>query len=491
MNRKKKTVLAVGVLVGVAAIAVLLLQILGGADTQARRIRREITDTRERYVERGAPGRVTARNPGNGRIQPPGAAASGGGTRRQPWDGPEWRAYIARTKSEILDLLEQIPNEPDSGKRRDLYNQLRERVRKLGHRVDPQVREALLGMIETVDPAWRALVGETLGYLRGDEETAKKLTEMLQGRASDVSTRRAILLALRNMKVESVVPSLLGMLRTDAKDKSYIATAIGEIGGRAAYDGLLEELDRALDSRTRASIEQALSRARDPVTLEKVKQALVQAEPDSRLSYIKILAQTRDPRYGDVMRRVLQEETNFRARKAAIRALGRMGDQAAGKALLGLVATGSERDRAEATRALHFIRDPETIETLARDWDRLDEPARAAVMGAAGRLASPGEKLLELAAQGIRDPGGRVRRTAAKLLGRRGYDKGVEPIVGFIRAEAGAADVSAGLHALLEIRTRKAARAGLDALDRIANERQRRWWEDQFERVLEQAPGQE
>jgi HEAT repeat protein len=281
------------------------------------------------------------------------------------------------------------------------------------------------------------------------------------------------------------------MLHTDAKDKSYIVTAIGEIGGREAYDGLLDELDRALDSRTRSSIEAALSRARDPVTLERVKQAMDQAEPDSRLSYIKILAATRDPKYGDVMRKVLQEETGSRARKAAIRALGRMGDKESGQALLDLIATGSEKDRSEASRALHFIRDPETIGTLAGDWDRLDEPSRVAVMSAAARLAQPGDELLELAAQGIRDPGDRVRRSAAKLLGRRGYDKGVEPIASFIRSEAAAADVSAGLHALLEIRTRKAARAGLGALDKITNQRQRRWWEDQFQRILEQALQQE
>lgn len=483
MQRKSYSLLVLGVLIGAAATGFLVVELLGEEAPKARSASASARDLGDETGNETPPKPTVIRVERERRGGSP-SRGSGGGVlpgKREPRDSPGTIEERREWHLRVLEILNEIQDAETSAQRQSLYLELKKLIRRLGHRVSQSVRDDLLKMLITVDPIWRPLVGDTIGQLRGDTDTAKKLVDMFKDRPKDVRTRRAILAALGNMKVEEVVPDLLKLLRADHEDEDSIVRAIGGIGGPKAAAGLLEQLDHPLIPKTRIAIEAELGRMHDPVALEKIVDRLPEADPKTRTSYLQVLGATRDARYADAVRAALDGERDPRARKAAIRALGMFGDAKSGEVLLGFVERGSAQERADATRAIFAIRRTETVEALAGSWNRLGEDARVAVMGAGARLARPGKKLTELAIGGLRDNHPSVRNFSVQVLGKTGNDAAVDPIVNYMRGATGA-EVATAMASLLNIKTRKAAEAGLSNLG-VLRESQRAYYREQFEKI--------
>jgi HEAT repeat protein len=491
VKRKTSSFLILGALAGVVATVFLLTQMLGSSTSRTRSdasghgVSQERTDrARPKYdgVVRVEPPRGT--RIGRGGVRPSGAFPPG--ASREPYNGPLTEAEIVADSNEVLRLIRGIPGEDDRQKRQQMYRELQKLIRGLGPNLPHGHKQELLEMLVTIDPQWRRLVGETLGYLHGDKETARQLLDLLKSRPERTETRRAILYALGNMKVKEVVPELLKSVRSGYADEASIIDAIGRIGGEGANDGLLELLGETLQTRTRKTIERVLGSNRNPVVLEKLEKDLaLQKDLQTRLSYVKILGESRDPQYAGSVRQLLGEDQDPQVRKAAIRALGRFGDPVSGELLLSLVQDGNTQDRVDATNAIYSIKNSDTVNQLATKWNELGPDAQRAVMMAGRRITQPSDELMDLAKRNLAAENLRMRTYSAQLLGRRGRDDAVEPLVHFLRGAQHTSEQSAALRALMGIRTKKAAEEGLASLHVIPNASRRQQYEKEFKRILE------
>lgn len=406
---------------------------------------------------------------------------------REPYDSQETRMRRAQLSSRILELLDQIMTLDKVTERHNLHTELQNALRELGGRIDPEIRDRLMKMLEEdSDPRFRPLIGQTLGALEGDAETAKRLVDLLKTRPANVYTRNAIFIALENMKVEAVVPDLLALLGEGHDNEELIVRAIGGIGGPDAQKALLQRLFQPLRPETRREIEAALGRVPDRTVLEAATAALPDADADAKASIVTMLGMTRDPRYAESVIRTLEGEAGENVRRAALRALGQFGDEKSGLTLLRYVSQGGDLAR-HATNALQSISNADTVTRLAEDFDRLPTEARAALMGAALRLPVPGAKLEKLALATLADGDERTRRAAIQVLGRRGRADHVEPVARAIERAQSMTELNAGMQALQSIATRSAAQAGLDRLH-LLPEAQREAYRRVFERIREAAP---
>ena len=219
------------------------------------------------------------------------------------------------------------------------------------------VRDKLLEQLVSADPIWRHLVGDILGTLEGDTDTARKLVDMLEGRPESFHTRGAILHALGKMNVKEVVPDLLKMLSSGHANGDMIVRAIGRIGGAEAAMGLFKRLGVPIATPPRIAIERELGKLKDVAVLRRIEEGLAEADANTQVSYLYILRATRDSRYSKAVCERLKIERDPDVRKAAIRALGFFDDPDSGKVLMELALHGTEQDRKYAIRAIYHRRD--------------------------------------------------------------------------------------------------------------------------------------
>ena len=492
MKRKPRIILTIGALLGAVATGFLVVALLGdsGDERIGRAADRGASSRDESSRFRGG---VTVQKVTDERIRRERNASMPLGTMirsgsRQPMDSALTVAERSRMSLEVLEILQTIRTNDQSKRSQNqaLYNKLVKHVRKLGRHMPRETRNELVSMIDSVDPTWRRLIGATLGNLTGDVETAQMLLTKLEARPENLYTRQALLLALENMEVKEVLPSLLRMLGDGHDQEDRIVRAIGRIGGRGATDTLLKYLDRNAVNRTTArEIERILGAGGDPVVLRKVAKGLESNSVNKRVSMLHVLGSSRSAEHAPVIRDLLAGETDPRVKSAAIRALGNIGDEQSGQMLLDL-AQGSDPTTAnQAINAIHSIRNGATVTALASRWDRLDDRARYAVMGAAARISRPDDKVIQIAHDSLSDDNERVRNYAARVLGQSRNEKHVEVLGSYLRSARTARERSVAIAALERIGTEKAAEEVLRSVNTLP-ERQRGQVRERFQRIAEQ-----
>jgi len=489
MQRKKATLL-ISAALGIGATVVLLVQVMGGGSSRAR----QAGEDRARRPGESLPdpsGPARGRE-GTVRIGPKPRRAPGSTVRpgeRIPSDSVKTRLMRLEASARVVEILDGIMSEKDRTTRWQLSQELKKLLRTLGDDASPVIRERLLEMLRTVDPQWAPLVGDALASMRGDVKTARALIAMLEEESPNAYRRNAIYAALGKMGVREVSGKLLSMLGKGHADEAKIVQTLGQIGGPAEVQALFDKLDGLLNANTRREIEKVLrSKSATPGLMNQVAAALAEAEPEARASLLRVLAASKQPAHAEKVRDLLGAETDRTTRNAAIEALGEFGDEDSGRLLLELVQHGHGEDSRRAIQAIHRIKNPQTIDRLAEDWDRLDKQGRLAVMGAASRLPLPSDKLHGIGREaGLHDEAMRVRTASARLLGRRGKDENVVPLANYLGRAKRPSEVSSVLDALLQIGTPKAAEEGMRALRGVSmNMRQKDAWMKRFEKIRDQ-----
>jgi aminopeptidase N len=213
--------------------------------------------------------------------------------------------------------------------------------------------------------------------------------------ASEVADRADAAVALGRIKDDDVATALGEALRNDKTTglRRTAAEALGELESKAASSQLLQSLDTTKQAWVRGAIVQALENFKD------------------------------DPAVAARLQTVAREDSSFRARGAALRALGRMKTADAYDTLKAAVNADSPDGflRNAALSGLGALGDDRAI-PLLREWaspGRAPESRQAAIAGLA-RLKKEDHELTQLIADYLQDPHFPIRRTAVYALGGRG-----------------------------------------------------------------------
>lgn len=409
---------------------------------------------------------------------------------RQPFDSPEMIEARERYAGRIEELVEGMTDpklRPDE--RMAMSRELQELLRKMGHRVTPAVRERLLQMLGSAQPAWKNAVAEAIGSLDGDTETAQALLEMLRNTPDDVHTRRGIYSALGMMNVPEVTPALLAMLGEGLQDEPLIIRTIGQVARPDELEQLFQRLDKPLIPASRTEIERVLQeRGRIPGLMDKVAKGIDGADLQTRRSLLRILQASNEPKHAEMVRELLKTESDSESRAIAIQALGKYGDVDSGRMLLDIVQSGSPEDQQRAINAIHSIKERDTVALLTENFGGLGTEGRVAVMGAISRIPAPTEEMTKVAQErGLQDPELRVRTSAARSLGQRGRDDGVEALVSYIERSSNRAEWSTAFVSLERIHTAKAASAAIRVLRVVPNDRERARLEERFQKIIDES----
>ncbi|MCZ6573555.1 MAG: HEAT repeat domain-containing protein [Planctomycetota bacterium] len=497
MKRHSTPLLIVGFLLGAGATCVLLFGLLGPEEGGPVR-----TSPNDPRLANGTLGGTPAR-PGGRTAPKVYPTRQGGGTNTQsgrpgsgrslvrsrtPHDGPSGPKLLEERALRIIAILDAFPETKDATTRQKLGMELARLVRAQGKNVDPAVKEHLFRMlVDDERYEWKQLAGKTLGALVGDAETAQKLLEFYKT-APDRRTRHAIHIALRGIRAPEIIGDLLASINAGDEEEFNIVKTIGAIGDENSRKALLDKLPDVVRPETRREIERVLALRADPELIKQIKKELPDAEAGERLSYVRILGRTRDPEHGKAIRELLQDETDERVTREALKSLGLIGDKKSVELLL----TYMKREDGlapRAQRAFQQVRNVGAIEQVADSWDTLGQRGRNAVMYAAGRVTLT-KPVAELAERALQDSEWRVRSSAARALGRRGREESIDLLTNYMYRHKAQREQTPALNALYKIETRRAAQEALRNLDNLrkpAREAQCKRFERQLE-MLERRP---
>jgi aminopeptidase N len=214
--------------------------------------------------------------------------------------------------------------------------------------------------------------------------------------AGEVADRADAAEALRKLKGDDEAAAALGeALRNDKSSgvRRTAASALGELGGAAASKQLLEALSSAKEPWVRGSIVLALENFKDDAT---------------------VVAR---------LQTVAREDSSYRARGAALRAIGRIKNAGAYETLVAAVNADSPDGflRNAALSGLGTLGDDKAV-PLLREWagPGKDMDSREAAIGSLARLQKDNKELTQVIAGYLRDSHFPIRRTAIYALGGRG-----------------------------------------------------------------------
>jgi aminopeptidase N len=194
----------------------------------------------------------------------------------------------------------------------------------------------------------------------------------------------------------------------------------------AVGDAMLH--DKTWGLRT-AAIE-ALGRVETPSSTKLLLAALDQSAAGgpgaalfARQNIVASLGTSKDPAVATRLEAVAREDQSYRARAAALDALGRMKSPNAFATLTAAVAGDSPDDflRNAALRAFGALGDDKAVPTL-REWSSIGHPvrARSAAIGSLGRLDKDNPAITQLLAGYLSEPHFAIRFAAINALGNRG-----------------------------------------------------------------------
>ncbi|HYP29945.1 MAG TPA: HEAT repeat domain-containing protein [Blastocatellia bacterium] len=306
-----------------------------------------------------------------------------------------------------------------------------------------EAADALAGVAESRDfflafPALDALT------MIGDSSVAPRLVPLLE----DEVLRSPATDALGRLGDEDVVAPLVGLLNTSGAHALVVAQALATLYDRyekAYLEGsyISDLARRAIDEAGVRNLLEAIDQTGGdnlrPLALvlgwlegEAVERALVRllGQSTARKEVIESLV-----RYGERVTELLVEQLDHEeveTRRAAVIALGRIGDSAAVPALVEAL-TGDEELTVLAAGALGKIGDRRAFESLLGMIGQPNSAVRQAVIAAINSLGHP--EMAERAQRLLSDPDPYVRESAVKIAGYFCYAECVELLLERCRDE--------------------------------------------------------
>ena len=240
------------------------------------------------------------------------------------------------------------------------------------------------------------------GHVLKSAEVHKEKSELLYQlkNATELSDRADAVIALTKLKDDDAIAAVgYAMLNDRAWGLRTIAIeALGRAETPAASKLLLEALDKSASTSPDAAL---LARYR----------------------IVAALGSSKDAAVPDKLEAIAREDKSYRARAAALEALGKLKPASAFATLSAAVTSNSPDDmlRNAALRSFGSLGDDKAIPTL-REWSALGKPipARTAAIASLGRLDKNNAEITTLLASYLAEPRFLVRRSAIAALGLRG-----------------------------------------------------------------------
>ncbi len=476
--------LALGAIVSTSVMVYLLWGDIMGAPSKRREIVIDTTGVAESGPNRNGDLPLKIHRASRPKANLPGALPKF--PERERFDSPETIALRQEQSRRVVTLLDEIMEAKSSTDRYKLNRELQVLLRKLGHRVDPVSKRRLFEMLITVDVKWRGLIGEAIGSMHGDVEVAKSLVKLLKERPEERYTRHAILTAITKIKVDEIKSDLFGMLGDAHPDEHLIVRALGQVAAPGDVKNFVSMLDDTLRPQTRAEIEKLLRDKRGvPGVMDSVVTQLGETQTAAtKTSLLRIVGYSRDLKHAEMVRELAAAEKNPLVRHEAYKALGQIGDEESGKFLLTVLGSADANERRYAASALQGIKNPKTIDLFMEEWDTLSAEGKRAAMGSAARMVRPSKPQTDRALKdGLFDEQMLVRRNAIKVLGQRGRDEHVEPIVGLLAKSKHPSEWGSAFEALQRIGTKNAADRAMSMLHVVPDKRRRSYYMGIFEKI--------
>ncbi|MHC4953276.1 MAG: HEAT repeat domain-containing protein [Planctomycetota bacterium] len=384
--------------------------------------------------------------------------AAAEGARREP----EWRVAL-------LKAIDAFEAEGDPAALVPRARDIERFARLLGSAMGAEARDRLLALLVAgKHPVALRSIGIALGESGAHPETARQLQGLFDQYRADREILVPISRALAGTGSTEIAGEMLD--RLDLGDRLValeIVRVAGAIRGAEVERRLVGLLGQDLPAEVRRAIERSWRDARGEATYGALLDELDGAGPDAQVSYIRILATSKDRAHAQRIRQVLDRSATQSVQVAAVQALASIGDSDSVRRVVEIATTRDHGARPEAQRSIKLIRDAAALEYAATRWEELNESGRSGVMMAARRIEEPSQPLLGAARTALSDKSASVRSHAALLLGRPGRDEFVEPLQEFLRGNAHERECLSAVQALRRIGSETAVRAALANVDRI------------------------
>ena len=339
----------------------------------------------------------------------------------------------------------------------------------LGSQRHAEATEALLRALDDTDPNVRFHAIESLGKL-ASPAAIDKLAAIAESR--DFYLAFPAIEALVRINDPVIAPRIAPLL-SDPMLSAAAAEALGHIGDEDAVGPLVDALARpatsvaaVVEALTRIQhryetstsdgeeIKELVRRRLSPEGMRRILASLEHASSESVRALISVAGWLRDPEVPSALVRLLGAEearhdvveafvrvgsaavpllieqlgaTDRDTRRAAIVALGRIGDRRAVEPLVGLLDERTSDLSVAVASALARLGDPRAFEPLLALLGDKDVAVRQAIVGALNSIGHPdmASRICPL----LREPDALVRESAVKIAGYFGYATCVDCVV--------------------------------------------------------------
>jgi HEAT repeat protein len=329
---------------------------------------------------------------------------------------------------------------------RDPEAQVRlEAVRVLGTLHHPRAVGPLARALhEDSEPSVRQASAEALSAFRFPE-VAEVLIRALSD--NDTNVRRYTVQSLAKLGAKNAAGPLVKMLRDDREDskvRRLAATALGELEG-IEDGGVVDALFSALQDRTlqdpemRLAATLSLGRLGDNRAVPYLTEAIQNGDADVRHNAINVVGELEVPQIADVLRHVLEHDTEENVCIAAAEALGKLVPAAQEtKDLLAKVMRKDRRIKVRAIAAVSLgsLRDTHYLQALTEVLEEEDE-GEIVRSGAAVGLGIMGDgAVLTTLSAALNAPSDKVKLGAIVGMGYLNDTAVVEPLARFLLEKA-------------------------------------------------------
>ncbi len=301
-------------------------------------------------------------------------------------------------------------------------------VQALGKIGDPECVDLLVTLLHEPDDNMKYVAVEALGHI-GDPKAVRPLMNLAVGADSDL--KYAIAEALGRIGSAEATSILLSFL--DEEDEEVVLQAVkalGRLRDPSAVPRLIELFERTDKEELLGHIARALGEMEAPQAREHLLRVLSDAGPELAVEVIGALGKIGDAAALDGIVEAMRRLSVPEVERAAVRAIGEIGDEKGVAPLMELMDSGREGLVEAIAEAMGRIRSKLCIPTLTDLLSHADVGIRKLAVEGLGAIEDP--SCIEAVARLGGDPAESVREAAARALGRIDTVDSIAPLLRFL-----------------------------------------------------------